>query len=201
MIVAIGMTALLVDSYSHSYTWFVANPIGSAIGQLLSPLVGDSRQSVNAFVSLSFLETYLVPSDPCARHRINSSRAVHPTNPITTTHTPEWVYQLFYTKMRFTRNSLCCLNAFGTLWSPCSRYLTTQAVTRVQDVRPTTLGLCDYSLDFRRLSCCVCQSHLLTEKNDDSYDVVGPIRFRFWLHKSWWIIFIALLPLYTDISP
>lgn len=76
MIVAIGAASL--DDLSWFFlTTSIANPIGSALGQLLSPAVGDSRQSVCFCFSIS-LHSHITDSDSHTGHHIDSNRTVHP---------------------------------------------------------------------------------------------------------------------------
>ena len=63
MIVAIGMDSYLLPTFSDSCV--LANPFGGALGQLLSPIVGDTRKSVSAFLDSSSCVSLSFILDPC----------------------------------------------------------------------------------------------------------------------------------------
>ena len=69
---------------------YVANPVGGALGQLLSPLLGDTRQSVR-FPNLNFLvvlgwEVDLQSTDPDSRNHVYGSYSAGLSHPKGTSH-------------------------------------------------------------------------------------------------------------------
>lgn len=89
MIVALGL------SYSSPWllqlTQSTANPVGGALGQLISPLVGTTRQSVSASVRPA---CPLLGLDPRTGYYIYRCHSVRDSHPRQTSITPQYVHAL-----------------------------------------------------------------------------------------------------------
>lgn len=124
MIIAIGKIFLSSYLIDRLIFWLrPANPVGAALGQLISPLVGDTRQSVrltNLKEKIPFLHVWQIlvlgVISTVVAPFVFLVRAAPPKPPSKTTNYPSLNNEFRLNLIRDA--SICGLDAFGTIVLP-----------------------------------------------------------------------------------